>query len=642
MKAFRTSLKLILLTLLFLCAGTPRAWADTRYAVSEKSVLIRIQKDGSADVTERIVYAIKGSVNNLVLAFMKPETGGITFNRLISEGLRGEVVCRPLEAGQWDPTVFSGTYSLYDEPDCLKLRAYYVFGRYRSRFVAQYRIEGAVARHPDCADFLYAPVGEQWPTRVENIHAQVMLPDSDVAWKPEAFLRGVFVGMADVTADGVVSFDIPDTVPGEAPVLRVLFPPNQVPGLPLSSSGQRLDAIRREEAMLRREAEEPALRARENAAREAGQRAFAAIIAYRTRMAAAVLSVLLTLLGTAFSIWVRFCVRAPLPVPPSLPKLSLLVDNPWLARMLLRNGRFDARALLAAWVRASETGAMTGEISGDKQPLIRLRITGMGPTDPHAADPPPQSPADPDPIRHAAVEAFYRRLSEWTALLADEHGLVRLPRQGEALLDPERNAQRGRVWNRLCGSASEAFERCGFNTRIHDRIRRIALAAGMLLVAAALVAGVGLAIPQPYLMALPGLALVWLGMAGCAYNSRAVGFVKTLRQIGRQFRQRRDATASVMTSPLPGEPHPSMTRLPVACRLSLGIALGVERSLTAWPCVEASAVSSDRVNADPTCGLDAADGGIRLLKRSLRKTLRRLGRDVLPAMREAERIPDHA
>ena len=628
MNGFRTSARLTFLILLFLMVGGTSSRADIRYAVSEKTVFIRIQKDGSADVTERIVYAIKGSVNNLVLAFMKPEAGGVTFQRLISEGWRGEVECRPLAAGQWDPTVFTGTYSLYDEPASLKLRAYYVFGKYRSRFVAQYRIDGAVDRYLDCADFRFLPVGADWPTRVGNIHVQVILPDGAVSWKPEAFIHGVFVGQADVAQDRMVDFDIPDTVPGEAPVLRILFPQNLVPDRSWKLPLHRRDMLRKEEAVLRREAEAPSLKARVNAAREAGQRAFAAILASRARMAATVGSLLLTLLGFAAAFWVRFRVREPRPVPPSAPKLELLADNPWLARMLLHGGRFDARALLAALVRACETGGMKLAGAVGKHDPLRLRM---------ASSESVVSPDDPESFRRTSMDAFQCRLAEWTALLLDGDGMVRFPRQGDPFLDPERIDALRQAWERLHVAASDTFGRCGFTTRIHARIRRIALAAGMLLVAAALVTGVSLSIPQPYLMALPGLLLVWLGMTGNAFNSRAVGFRKALRQVGRQFLRRRKAPECAVTVPTTVDNRLAMTRQPVALRLSLAIALGVER-----PCLDEAGLRVVRALAGIDQGHGITNADIRLVARSIRRTRRRLGGDILPAMRDVERTTDHA
>lgn len=630
MSMFRTGARLTLLILCFLAVGGTTARADTRYAISEKSVFIRVQRDGSADVTERIVYAIKGSVNNLVLAFNKPEAGGIAFHRLISEGLRGEVACRPLEAGQWDPTVFSGTYSLYDEPDSLKLRAYYVFGKYRSRFVAQYRLDGAIDRYLDCADFRFTPVGADWPTRVENIHVQVILPEGDVSWKPEAYLRGVFVGQTEVSRERVVDFDIPDTVPGEAPVLRILFPQKLVADRPLKLPLLRLDMLRTEEAALRRAAEEPSLRARENAAREAGQRAFAAILAGRTRMAASIASLLLTVLGLVFAFWVRFRVREPRPVTPSAPKLDLLGDHPWLARMLLHGGRFDARALLAALMRACETGTMALEGTGDTHRLLRLRMVA-----PEQAD--TGTPEDPENAQRTSMDAFQQRLAEWTEWLVDGDGWVRFPRQGDPFLDPKRTEGLRQAWRALCDAATETFARCGFTTRIHERIRRIALATGMLLVAAALVAGVAFSLLQPYLMVLPGLMLVWLGMTGNAFNSRAIGFRKAMRQVGRQFRRRRKAPECVVTVPIPVDNRLAMTRQPVALRLSLAIALGVER-----PCLDEVGLRLVRGLVGPDTGRNATNTDIRLVSRSVRRTRWRLAGDILPAMRITERTTGHA
>ena len=136
---------------------------------------------------------------------------------------------------------------------------------------------------------------------------------------------------------------------------------------------------------------------------------------------------------------------------------------------------------------------------------------------------------------------------------------------------------------------------------------------------------------------LPGLLLVWLGMTGNAFNSRAVGFRKALWQVGRQFRRRRKTPECAVTVPTTVDNRLAMTRQPVALRLSLAIALGVER-----PCLDEAGLRVVRALAGIDQGHGITNADIRLVARSIRRTRRRLGGDILPAMRDVERTTDHA
>ena len=275
-------LVMIVFLLPLLCLSLP-VTAAPRATIAQRDMRILLHSDGSADVTDQIVFAIHGSVNNLVMEIRKPAQGGVQLGRVTSCGYRGDVILRPLESGQWDPTVFAGTYSLFDEPDRLRIKAYYTYGTYRSRFLLQYRMPQAATRTSQVSRLVLMPVSADWPTGVGRIRLQIRLPESVAPEDVDVLLHGVLIGKTEVLDGRTLRVDIPDTVPGEMPVLEVLVPSETLPDAPLSEGNLSREEYRVAHRQAWEAALEPSLHARERVAALAGQEAMRMILLRRLR-----------------------------------------------------------------------------------------------------------------------------------------------------------------------------------------------------------------------------------------------------------------------------------------------------------------------------------------------------------------------
>ena len=484
--------------------------AAPRASIAEREIRVLLRSDGSADVSDQIVFAINGSVNNLVMEIKKPEQGGVRLGRLISQGYRGEVTLRPLESGQWDPTVFAGTYSLFDEPERLLIKAYYTFGEYRSRFMLQYRLPQAALRTRQVSRFVLSPVSADWPTGVGRLSLQIQLPAEVAPQEVDVLLSGVLIGKTEVLDSRTVRVDIPDTVPGERPVIEVLFPSETLPDAPFSEGGQSREDLRLAQRQAWEAALTPSLHAREQAAALAGQEAMRKIWLRRLERIVATGTLVTALAAFLFWLQMLHAIRKPKAVPPSGNKLTLLVEHPWMARMLCNGGRFDATAMLSLALHAVETGCLeiTRDASSTKGGVGFQAVDGSGP------------PASP----------MMGLLLEWHARMSDGTGKLFPGAAGgvSAAVADQRQEDTRQVWLRMGQLARREFARSGFLTRIHERYRRMALKTGLVLFCSGLVLGVALAIWQPYAMLVPACLLVVRGVSGTGFNSHAVGMRRAL------------------------------------------------------------------------------------------------------------------
>ena len=590
MKRLRRCLGMIVFVISLLLQPLP-VLAAPRASIAEREIRVLLRSDGSADVSDQIVFAINGSVNNLVMEIKKPEHGGVHLGRVISQGYRGEVTLRPLENGQWDPTVFAGTYSLFDEPERLLIKAYYTFGDYRSRFMLQYRLPQAALRTRQVSRFVLTPVSADWPTGVGRLSLQIQLPAEVAPEEVDVLLSGVLIGKTEVLDSRTVRVDIPDTVPGEMPVVEVLFPSETLPDAPFSEGALSREDLRQAQRQAWEAALTPSLRAREQAAALAGQEAMRKIWLRRLDRLVATGTLVAALAGFLFWLHLLHGIRKPKAVPPSGNKLSLLVENPWMARMLCNGGRFDATAMLALYLQAVETGHLK---------IVRYASSGKEGVGFAGAD--GSSPK---------VSPMMGLLLAWHARMSEGTGKVFPGMAGgvSAAVVAQRQEDTRQVWLRMGQLARRELARSGFLTRIHERFRRRALKTGLLLFCSSLVLGVALAIWQPYVMMVPACLLVVRGVTGTGFNSHAVGMRRALGKLCRGMQN--------------GKKDPVVEIVRIGTE-----AMPATREVYALPCGPALAAALFAEKA-AVFGENAVSGReISLLRRQLRRLLPLIRDDV--------------
>ena len=366
---------IIIITMLFLSlSGAYYAFAasDDEYLVAAYDVAVNINSDGSADVRERIDFTFFDGFNNIMIPISKNEGEEIEISRVYMQRKDELIECRRLLAGQWDAEVFTGTYSVIDEPDYVKLKIYGSFYRSSGTVFIFYNVKNAIRRYQDIAEYQRVHIPGLWETRVSNISIAIKLPELTRSDDVKFWLHGVIIGAKSFTDSQTARYDVPDTVPGEYVETRIIFPQNQVSDCPLAEDLPAYDRIIDEEMVYMASDKSHLLKAREAAARKAGQRASYERMKKRARNLFSILSLLLILGGLYFVLFTRRKLGSgKKPLPADFRGIDRL--DPAEVRMLINGRKADPRAMLGKLMEL----ALRGFISlGVRRSLdSRLRFT---------------------------------------------------------------------------------------------------------------------------------------------------------------------------------------------------------------------------------------------------------------------------
>lgn len=343
------NLTIILITALVLqmSAVVPSlAASDDEYKVAAYDVTVVINSDGSADIREKIDFTFYDGFNNIMIPIAKNEGEEIEVDHVYMQRKGNLIECKRLLAGQWDAEVFTGTYSVIDEADHVKLKIYGSFYRSFGSVTIYYKVKNAVRRYRDVAEYRRTHIPKLWETRISSINIAVRLPEPVRTNEVDYWLHGVFVGAKELNNNRIVNFSIPDTVPGEYVETRIIFPQKLVPDCPVTDNSPNRRRIIAEEMEYQASDKKELLEARENAARKAGQKAFYERMRQRIRTGLGVLSLLLTLAAVYYILFMqkKLLYHKKKPLPDVFWNIDRL--DPAEVRMLIANGRTGARAML--------------------------------------------------------------------------------------------------------------------------------------------------------------------------------------------------------------------------------------------------------------------------------------------------------
>ena len=177
------------------------AASDDEYLVAAYDVTVNINSDGSAYIMEHIDFTFFDGFNNIMIPISKNEGEEIEISRVYMQRKDELIECRRLLAGQWDAEVFTGTYSVIDEPDHVKLKIYGSFYRSSGSVFVHYKVKmlsDATRMLPNTSASISLSCGK----RVSSINIAIRLPEPARA---EDKLRcTAFVGIKSFTNSQIV------------------------------------------------------------------------------------------------------------------------------------------------------------------------------------------------------------------------------------------------------------------------------------------------------------------------------------------------------------------------------------------------------------------------------------------------------
>lgn len=363
----------ILFCILLAMTGVSSFALETEESISNYDVTVRINTDGSLDITENIKYTSLSGYNNVMILIDKKEWEEIEIKNVYMLENNGYIKCSELSEGQWDINAFMGTYSIIDEPDAKRLKIYGRFSSQKGTIVVQYTVKNAIMRYNDVAEYARSHIFSNQNNHISDIDILVYLPMESEPGSIKSFLHGVLIGHKNITENRVVQFRVGNIVPREYIEIRIVFPEQLVFNAPYTSLKNRLAEILEEEAEYNNSDKSELVRARENAAKEAGRRALLDKLALRAKIIFSIVS----FIGTALGIYVffRFLRKIrqlrKLPLPDDLTQIELL--TPAEARFVVSGGRMGGRAILASLLHLVSLGPLNlklGKSRDDKNVMI--------------------------------------------------------------------------------------------------------------------------------------------------------------------------------------------------------------------------------------------------------------------------------
>jgi len=244
------------------------------YQISDYEVAVKIADNGDLDVSEKVKYSFLGNSNNAVILIDKKDGEEIEIKKVFTLVKDKLIECEQLSAGQWDANVFNGTYSVMQENNLVRLKVYSTFKKQQGTVIVQYIVKNSVKRYRDIALFDRTFILEDWNGHASNIDIEIKLPQYTDVSRVIPYLHGVLVGQKDVADGRTIKYSIPNTVPGEYVEARVVFPEDLIKNAQITASKNYMKTVLEEEKEYSESDKSHLLKARENAAKEAGKRAW--------------------------------------------------------------------------------------------------------------------------------------------------------------------------------------------------------------------------------------------------------------------------------------------------------------------------------------------------------------------------------
>jgi hypothetical protein len=374
---FKKWIMLVLTVLMFFATAQMAVAEDQEYSISGYSVTSRINYDGSADITDRIDFAFYGGFNNIMIPIAKNEGEEIDVRDVYIMRKDGFIECKRLLAGQWDAEVFTGTYSVIDEGEIVKLKLYGSFTKSYGSVIVHYTVKNAVKRYNDVAEYNRVHILKSLETRISDFSMSVYLPKNVKEEDVHHFLHGVFVGKHVFEDQRKISYYVPDTVPGEYVEARILFPEWVVSDYLITEEKDYLEEALQEELEYQKSDKADLLEARENAARKAGQKAYNDRLHQRARTIFTVISILLAVLGIYLLARIQRKIRLHKhePLPATFRGIELF--DPAEVKKLLSNGNMGAKAFLGNLLMLVSKGFLKLELTENQgKAYYSFRLTG--------------------------------------------------------------------------------------------------------------------------------------------------------------------------------------------------------------------------------------------------------------------------
>lgn len=191
----------------------------TVYEIERLDIVANIERDGSLEVEERVIYDI-GKINGILYNIDALGYGKFTDLQIFYED-DGE-----FKQARNNTAPSEGNFTVSVDDGLYKIKLYAPSQNERKEFIFRYNLTRGVTVYRDIAQLNRKMVGKDWQNSIGNISVTVNLPENVKKDDIYAFGHGLLTGNIEILDGKSVRYTLNDYRPGEFLEVNLLFPKN--------------------------------------------------------------------------------------------------------------------------------------------------------------------------------------------------------------------------------------------------------------------------------------------------------------------------------------------------------------------------------------------------------------------------------
>lgn len=194
-------------------------FSRTVYEIERLDIVANIERDGSLEVEERVIYDI-GKINGILYNIDALGYGKFTDLQIFYED-DGE-----FKQARNNTAPSEGNFTVSVDDGLYKIKLYAPSQNERKEFIFRYNLTRGVTVYRDIAQLNRKMVGKEWQNSIGNISVTVNLPENVKKDDIYAFGHGPLTGNIEILDGKSVRYTLNDYRPGEFLEVNLLFPKN--------------------------------------------------------------------------------------------------------------------------------------------------------------------------------------------------------------------------------------------------------------------------------------------------------------------------------------------------------------------------------------------------------------------------------
>lgn len=191
----------------------------TAYEIESLDIVANIERDGSLEVEERVVYDI-GKINGILYNIDALGYGKFSDLQIFYED-DGE-----FKQARNNTAPSEGNFTVSVDDGLYQIKLYAPSQNERKEFIFRYNLTRGVTVYRDIAQLNRKMVGKDWQNSIGNISVTVYLPESVKKDDIYAFGHGPLTGNIEILDGKSVRYTLNNYRPGEFLEVNLLFPKN--------------------------------------------------------------------------------------------------------------------------------------------------------------------------------------------------------------------------------------------------------------------------------------------------------------------------------------------------------------------------------------------------------------------------------